>query len=369
MDTKTEINMMIKPVLAPKPEEEVLRQKEIDAFLKDAGLQEIRKIRISGDASNRRYQRIFSQGESYMLMDSPVDKEPVAPFIKVDALLLERGFSAPKIIKQDESRGLLLLEDFGNTLFSKFFHEAAVEDEQLVQQKLYREAVNILIALSQQGLEGAFACDDIPHYSEDILEREAGAFGEWFLPEILKGEQLKEAQHSWTLLWRYLISSADLTPEVLVLRDYHVDNLCWLQEREGLQRVGLLDFQDALRGSKAYDLVSLLEDARRDVPPALQALLKSEYIAALGLDEAKFNRDYALYGAQRNAKILGYFVRLYRRDGKPRYLAMIERVWTYFLADIEHPSLNDVQQWIQKYFDHDARRAVSDIAKISMQSV
>ncbi len=369
MDTTAEPNILTKPVLAPKPEEEVMRQKEIDAFIQDAGLTNVRKIRISGDASNRRYQRIFSGDDSYMLMDSPVDKEPVEPFIQVDKILLDRGFSAPKIVKENKERGLLLLEDFGNTLFSKFFHDAAVEDELLVQQQLYREAVNILIALAQQGLEGSFSCDDIPHYGEDILEREVAAFGEWFLPEILQGAQLKEAQNSWTLLWRFLISSADLTPDTLVLRDYHVDNLCWLEHREGLQRVGLLDFQDALRGNKAYDLVSLLEDARRDVPPTLQALLKSEYVAALGLDEAKFDRDYAFYGAQRNAKILGYFVRLYRRDGKPRYLAMIERVWNYFLADIEHASLNDVQQWVNKYFDHDARRAVNDIAKISMQNV
>lgn len=368
MDTTTEPQIMTKPALNPISEEEVLRQKEIDAFLASQGLDDCRKIRISGDASHRRYQRIFHDDNHYMLMDSPVDKEPVEPFLEVGAMLLERGFSAPKIIAQDASKGLLLLEDFGNTLFSKFFHEAAIENVELVQQKLYREATNILIALGQQGLKEPFSSASLPEYSEDLLEREVAAFAEWFLPEIFSGAQLKEAQHSWTLLWRFLISSADLSPQVLVHRDYHVDNLCWLEERDGLRRIGLLDFQDAVQGSRAYDLVSLLEDVRRDVPPTLQAQLKAEYISALELNEATFNADYAFYGAQRNAKILGYFVRLYRRDGKPRYLAMIERVWQYFLADIEHASLNDVQQWLNKFFDGDAHKRVAEIAKAPMKA-
>ncbi len=367
MDTTTEPSILTKPALSPKSESEVMRQQEIDAFLNANGLEGCRKIRISGDASHRRYQRIFHEDTHYMLMDSPVDKEPVEPFIEVDAMLRDRGFSAPKIVAQDVSKGLLLLEDFGNTLFSKFFHDAAIENVELVQQKLYREAMNILIAMGQQGLDAPFASDTLPQYSEELLEREVEAFGEWFLPEILSGAQLKEAQHSWTLLWRFLISSADLTPQVLVHRDYHVDNLCWLEERDGLRRIGLLDFQDAVRGNKAYDVVSLLEDARRDVPETLRAQLKTEYINALGLDEASFNAEYAFYGAQRNAKILGYFVRLYRRDGKPRYLAMIERVWQYFLSDIEHPSLNDVHEWVAKYFDTDAHRAVAEIAKAPLK--
>ncbi len=345
------------------------RQKEIKTFLEAFGIDECRKIRISGDASHRRYQRIFHQDRNYMLMDSPVDKEPVEPYVTVAEMLRDRGFSTPQIVHADSGKGLLLLEDFGNTLFSKFFHEAAIENIELVQRQLYHEALNILIALGQQQLTTPFDAEEVPAYGEEILEREVAAFAEWFLPEIFEGSQLKEAQHSWKLLWQFLISSADLTPQVLVHRDYHVDNLCWLNDREGLKRVGLLDFQDAVRGRLPYDLVSLLEDARRDVPPTLQAELKQAYIKALDLDETAFNAEYAFYGAQRNAKILGYFVRLYRRDGKPRYLAMVERVWNYFIQDIEHAALDDVRQWVDKYFDTDARRRVSDIVKAPLEDL
>jgi hypothetical protein len=365
-DTLTSPSILTKPVMPMPSPAERQRQKEIAEFLAACGKDGGRKVRISGDASHRRYQRIFHESGTYMLMDSPVDKERVEPFIAVDALLRDRGFSAPEIVHADAEKGLLLLEDFGNTLFSKFFHGAAIENVEIVQRQLYNEALNILIAFGRQGLEGSFAADDVPHYSEEILEREVAAFAEWFLPEILSGSRLKEAQQSWKLLWRFLISSADLTPQVFVHRDFHVDNLCWLEEREGLRRVGLLDFQDGLRGRLAYDLVSLLEDARRDVPRTLQATLKAEFINTLELNEKQFNADYALYGAQRNAKILGYFVRLHRRDGKPRYLAMIDRVWAYFMQDIQHEALEDVQRWVQTYFDSDARKRVSDIATAPM---
>ncbi|TAE83668.1 MAG: aminoglycoside phosphotransferase [Alphaproteobacteria bacterium] len=345
------------------------RQRAIKDFLDDAGLESCRKIRISGDASHRRYQRIFDDTQRFMLMDSPVDKEPVLPFISVCSMLRERGFSAPEIVRADMEQGFLLLEDFGNTLFSKFFHEAPIENVELVQRQLYFEAVNILIALAKQGLEPPFDSEELPLYDDEILEREVNAFADWFLPEILTGSILKEAQHSWKLLWQFLIETADLTPQVLVHRDFHVDNLCWLDDRQGLKRVGLLDFQDAVRGRFAYDLVSLLKDARRDVPTNLQAQLKQHYVQTLGLDGSAFARDYAFYGAQRNAKILGYFVRLYRRDGKPRYLAMIDRVWNYFLQDIQHPALDDVQQWLNKYFDHDARRRVGAMVKLAMEEL
>lgn len=344
------------------------RQAQIAAFLEGVGIQEYRKVRISGDASNRRYQRIFTGERSYMLMESPVDKEPLKPFIEVAALLRDRGFSTPEILHQDTQSGLLLLEDFGNTLFSKLFHDAAIENIALVQRQLCQEAVNILIAFAQQGLEPPFEAEDLPYYSESMLQQETDAFADWFLPEIFSGNQLREAQHSWKLLWQFLISSADLTPQVFVHRDFHVDNLCWLSEREGLKRVGILDFQDAVRGRPAYDLVSLLEDARRDVPETIQAQLKQDFIKALDLDAESFNAEYAFYGAQRNAKILGYFVRLYRRDSKPRYLAMLDRVWHYFLRDIQHPALKDVDQWVGRYFDNDARRRVGDIVKTAMES-
>jgi aminoglycoside/choline kinase family phosphotransferase len=347
--------------------EMLVRGRQIKQFLDSAGLEDCRKIRITGDASHRRYQRIFQGENRYILMDCPPDKEALSPYIMVANILRERGFSAPEIIKSDVETGLALLEDFDNTLFSKFFHDAAIENAALVQRQLYQEAVNILIALAQQGLQAPFNLDELPHYDETLLEREVGLFAEWFLPEIFQGAQLKQAQHSWKLLWQFMIGSTDLTPQVLVHRDFHVDNLCWLSEREGLKKVGLLDFQDAVCGRTAYDLVSLLEDARRDVPATLQAQMKNNFIKALNLNEADFNREYAFYGAQRNAKILGIFVRLYRRDGKPRYLAMIERVWQYFLSDISHPALHDVQEWINQYFDNDARRRVSEIVKVALK--
>ncbi|MBM3617287.1 MAG: aminoglycoside phosphotransferase, partial [Alphaproteobacteria bacterium] len=176
--------------------------------------------------------------------------------------------------------------------------------------------------------------------------REINLLSDWFLPAVA-GEDAARLGKEFTAIWERILKANPLHEDVVVLRDYHADNLLWLPEREGTDRVGLLDFQDALIGDAAYDLVSLLEDARRDVSPETVEAVLAHYIAVSGCDSGRLRKAYALLGAQRNAKIIGIFVRLGVRDGKKHYTGYLPRVWGHFLHDIQHPSLAELKAWVE----------------------
>ncbi|HMD63856.1 MAG TPA: phosphotransferase [Stellaceae bacterium] len=303
---------------------------------------------FAGDASFRRYYRLGGGGRRAVLMDAPPPQEDVVPYIAVSELLRLLGFSAPDVFAEDRARGFLLIEDFGDDTYTRLLDRGADEPD------LYALAVDTLIAL-QRAVE-ARGPPDLPPYDAERLLAEAALLVDWYAPAAL-GKPLSEARREEYLdLWRSLLPQAALTDDTLVLRDYHVDNLMLLPDRSGVKGCGLLDFQDAVCGPPSYDLVSLLEDARRDVPAELRRRMTERYLAAFpALDRAAFLRSAAILAAQRNCKILGIFTRLGRRDGKPRYLVHLPRVCRLLERDLAHPALAPIACWLDRHLPRSAR--------------
>lgn len=300
---------------------------------RDTGLQP-----LSQDASFRRYFRLEGGPRPAMLMDAPPPQEDVQPFVTVARHLRRMGFSAPEIIAEDVANGFLLIEDFGDDTFTRRLNAGANEHQ------LYALATDTLIALHSH----ADVTDvDVPPYDAKALTREADLLIEWFLPAVTGKPVDAGAADSYRDIWRSLFPLADTIPPTLVLRDFHVDNLMELPGRKGSAACGLLDFQDALIGSPAYDLVSLVADARRDVTQPVRDAMMNRYLAAFpGIDRDQFMAAAAMLSAQRNCKIIGIFTRLMVRDSKSVYLKHIPRVWRLLEADLRHPALAPIQVWM-----------------------
>jgi aminoglycoside/choline kinase family phosphotransferase len=299
-------------------------------FLAANGWGDAEILPLAGDASFRRYFRVVKDGSSAVLMDAPPEHEDLGPFLTVAGHLLDRGFAPPRPLAVDRGKGLLLLEDFGDDRVSPLL---AREPER--EREIYERAIDILVRLGAEP-----APSDLPPYDEESLAREVRLFTEWYGPAV--GLDLDERSFlaAWRDAWGGVLDVAARRP-VLVLRDYHADNLMVLPDG-GL---GLLDFQDALAGHPAYDLVSLLQDARRDVSPELEEAMVRRYVEAAGLEAARFRAHYEVLGAQRNVKILGIFTRLWKRDGKPAYPRMHPRIWGYVERNFRHPALAPVRDW------------------------
>ncbi len=300
----------------------------LDSFLEQAGWAGGAVEPLPGDASFRRYFRIRRGDQTAMLMDAPPPHEDVAPFLRAARWLDDNGLRSPRILAEDAKRGLILLEDFGETRMRDYLDEWPNDEE-----AIYRAAIDTLGQLHRLP-PGPFL-----DYGTNEYLREAKLFIDWYC--TARGLYVDGAgwQAAWEAVVRALLPRQ--RPGVTVLRDYHAENLMLLG---ALHKQGLLDFQDALVGHPAYDLVSLLQDARRDVSPELEAAMLERYLLGKP-DHETFRADYARLGAQRNAKIVGIFVRLWTRDGKPRYLAMIPRVWALLERDLAHPALAPVAAW------------------------
>lgn len=322
----------------------------ISAFLARAGWQDADVFWLPGDASFRRYARLTRSGESAMLMDAPPPMEDVRPFLAVAEHLLRLGQRAPRILARDEQAGLLLLEDFGDTTFTRALAVGTPE------QPLYRDALDLLIGLHRHADAASIA---LPAYDDALFLREAHMLTDWYLPAVAPGADIETARAGLTGALTPLLAQARQVPQTLVLRDYHVDNLMLLpgtQPGGGSQGLGLLDFQDAVIGPVTYDLVSLLEDARRDVPPALAAAMMMRYAAAFPeIDPAALDLSCRIMGAQRSMKIVGIFTRLSRRDGKHRYLTHIPRLWRLIARDLDHPALAPLAAWLDSAIPPDIR--------------
>ncbi len=308
----------------------------LTAFLEGSGWADAQITPLAGDASNRRYDRLVHQdGRHAVLMDAPPDKgEDVRPFIDIARFLRNRGLSAPDIFAVDEARGFLLLEDLGDDLYARRI--AADPD---LEVPLYEAAVDVLTALHQVPSPLA------PRYSSDVSTPLAALAFDWYQFGAT-GAVDPHARQAFTDAFARTLAPLDAELDVLIQRDYHAENLLWLPGRDGAARVGLLDFQDAMTGHRAYDLVSVLQDARRDVTPATAAAMFDRYVAENSLEKEAFSHAYALMGAQRNLRILGVFARLCLRDNKQHYVDLIPRVWGHIATNLEHPALAEIRPLI-----------------------
>jgi tRNA threonylcarbamoyl adenosine modification protein YjeE len=374
----TERRVVIEGLGSAQPRIE--RLKAIDDFIRNAGWGDAHILYLQGDASARRFGRLLRDGHSVVLMDAPRQPdgppirdgkpysrianlaEDLRPWVAITRSLRGAGLSAPEVLAQDLDAGLLLVEDLGDAVFGLMVEHGRVD-----QVELWRAAVDVLIHLRGVPVPPAIVLDDgsthrLPPYDRAALQIEVELLLDWYWPAI-HGEPAPEALRAEYLeLWSSVFDELLDLPTGWVLRDYHSPNLMWLPERAGLKRDGILDCQDALEGHPAYDLASLLQDARIDVPEALERELFEAYCAAAAAREPEFDRElftlaYAALGAQRNTKILGIFTRLARRDGKNGYLRHIPRIWRYLDRNLAHATLRPLKMWYELNFpaEHRAR--------------
>ncbi|NQV46957.1 MAG: phosphotransferase [Rhodospirillaceae bacterium] len=322
------------------------RENQIQAFLGDAGWT---RAPLAGDASFRKYERLSRGGETCVLMDAPPPDEDVRPFVKIARHLSGLGYSAPAILSADAERGLLLLEDLGDDTYTRVLHGGGDEEA------LYELAVDVLIDLHGRP-PGQAIPPGLPPYGNGRLLEEAFLCPQWILPAFTGIAASEDVRRAYGDAWLAAFPVVHAQPKTLVLRDYHVDNLLWLPDRNGIAACGLLDFQDAVTGSGAYDLMSLLEDARRDIDAEMKARMLTRYLSAFpDLDAAAFMDAFAVLAAQRHAKVIGIFTRLCLRDGKADYLVHITRVWRLLEAALQNPVLAPVQGWFHEHMPDDMR--------------
>jgi N-acetylmuramate 1-kinase len=312
---------------------------QIAQFLESAGWGGASVNALDGDASFRRYFRVGStNGQNAMLMHAPPPHEDPKPFLDVTRYLLSNAFRAPNIYADDVERGFLLLEDFGDRRMREHIDANPGEE-----YGIYQHAVATLTELAKTPVA------EVPPYDMAAYLREVRLLSEWYLPAMGVNSDADEYDALWTEALSP-IAGAEWR-SVTVLRDYHAENIMLLDD--GAQ--GLIDYQDALAGHPAYDLVSILQDARRDVSPELEAAMLDHYAALTGTG-AEFRSHYALLGAQRNTKIIGIFTRLWQRDGKARYLDFLPRMWGLLDRDLAHPELAELKGWFDRTFPQETRR-------------
>jgi len=351
------------------------RDADIKAFLKQAKWDQAKRVAVPGDASTRRYERLTLDGQKAVLMDAPKGAEaPSEPdgasvedrmalgynalarlagrnpeaFACIANELTIRGFSAPKIIAADIDKGFMLLEDLGDDLYAR-----VIADDPAKERPLYEAAIDTLAAIYRSSFPAKMNFQGemwrVRDYDAAALLTEANLFLDWYAKDLgfdINGPEREE----WNVIWAELFTSLNAHAPGLALRDFHAENIFWLPERQAVSRVGLIDFQDGLFAHPAYDLVSLIEDARRDVSPELAAPLLQRFCEKAGLIYgATFKTAYAVMGAQRNAKILGIFVRLAERDGKPHYRDLIPRVAAHFKGNLEDSKCADLKAWINTH--------------------
>lgn len=314
------------------------REALIAAFLARAGWGDAQRRALAGDASFRRYWRLMDGSRRAVLMDMPLDKLDLRPFLAVDAHLRGLGYSAPEIFAADPDVGLALLEDFGDGTIG------AQIDAGGGKLPAFGLAVDWLTDLHRR--EAAAIPHDLPRYDDARLLEEVGRFLLWYVPVVREAPLGEAAQKSWDAIWGALLPIARTMPETLVYRDFFAENLMVLP-RPGLAALGLLDFQDAVAGPITYDIASLLEDARRDLPADLVTAMRARYLAAMPeLDRTAFDASWAVMAAHRHVKCLGLFVRLAKRDNKPAYLQHIPRLWRLLDRALAHPALKPLAGWL-----------------------
>ncbi|HUC62490.1 MAG TPA: phosphotransferase [Alphaproteobacteria bacterium] len=327
------------------------RAARIEAFLAAHGWADAARTPIAGDASFRRYERLERGAETSVLMDAPPPQENVRPFVSLARHLAELGLSAPRILAADEEAGLLILEDFGRANLARLVDDPATPRPEI--ELWYGRAVDTLASLHRDARARAAPA---PPFGEERYLREVGYLLDWYWPTVMTVPLTRALRANYLEAWRSTIPLARQAPETLVLFDFFPDNIMPLPDREGAAACGLLDFQDAVIGPATYDLVSLVEDARRDLAPEFKASLKARYLDAFpALDRQAFEASYAAMSAQRNTRIVGVFTRLSVRDGKPNYLRHIPRVWSLVDRALAHPALGGLKAWFERHMPQGAR--------------
>lgn len=327
------------------------RSTTIDTFLATTKWSTARREALSQDASFRRYWRLRMDDQTALLMDAPPPEKPVSLFAKIARFLCEHGLHAPDIYAVDDAHGLMIVEDFGEDTFTRIL---AGDPEK--QKYLYALAIDSLIKLHQIDSQALLTLAD---YDANTLLEEAKLFTQWFVPAVSNKALSATQIEQFNAAWLHSFSSIKANQSVLVLRDYHVDNLMHVQLASGQSVCGLLDFQDALIGSPAYDLMSLLEDARRDISAELKTHCLDRYFSALNARNSLPNQTtlepaFNVLAAQRHAKVLGIFVRLYKRDAKAHYLNHLPRVLALYKAALwREPILSPLAEWMMDYLPFD----------------
>lgn len=308
-------------------------------FLEKAGWAGAEIVPVAGDASFRRYFRAIKQDDEAILMDAPPPHEDPKPFIKIANYLRDQGFSAPEILAEDLNHGLVLIEDFGDHRMREHLDDSPEDEE-----RIYRQTIDLARDLHSK------PAADLPPYDWVQYLREVKLLIEWYCP----AHNIEADLDGFVAAWQKVLApvlTAQANP-VTVMRDYHAENIMLLDGG----KLGLLDFQDALTGHKAYDLVSMLQDARRDVSDELEEAMLSYYLSDYcEQDAAEFRSHYAVLGAQRNTKIIGIFTRLFVRDGKERYLGFLPRMWGLLEKDLRHPDLDPVKTWFDQNIPSEVR--------------
>ncbi|MCB1351644.1 MAG: phosphotransferase [Rhodobacteraceae bacterium] len=323
----------------------MMRDTEIRDFLTAEGWGAAQRVPLAGDASARRYERLARAGQRAILMDAPPESGlDSLPFLVITRWLGRHGLSAPEILAEDPGRGLVLLEDLGDDLFM-----GLCATDPAREPSLYGAAVDLLARYQELPPPTPAEGWTPPPYDMAVLMREARLAVEWYLAAATGQAPSEDTLAEFQAVAAAAFTEVATAQDVPIYRDYHAENLLWLPERQGLARVGLLDYQDMLLGHPAYDLVSLLEDARRDLGPGLRDAMLERYLARTGRARDGFLRDAHTLSAQRNLKILGLFTRLCRRDGKPRYLAYLPRVWRLLAQDLSHPDLAPLRAWVARH--------------------
>lgn len=362
--------------------------KQAEIFLNHNNITNYRIVKIAGDASFRSYYRITTNSNSYVLMYAPPQHEEIMPFIKIARFLIENKFLAPEIFAHDQNHGFILLKDFGDLTYNRFLSNFTHDREKLVEFEIYQKACDVLVALYFTKVPDNF----LPKYDEVVLLREVMIFVDYYL-KLVKKEITAEEKLNFQELFLKLFGFLSKESQILVLRDYHVDNLMILSDdpvqigRDSSDisktKVGILDFQDALIGSPAYDLVSLLEDSRYDISDAQRKKLFDYYLNQLAMgfsnnlsqngtnqqnfinysnsinkERLQFNKeqfilDYNILSIQRNIKIIGVFSRLFIRDGKKHYLSLVPTVISYVKARFEEQNLEriDNQNFVKVFLE------------------
>ena len=321
------------------------RDAVIEKFLEANGHGRALRKPLAGDASVRRYERLIGGMVPAILMDSPPERLDIGPFVHLATWLKQQGLSAPLIFASDPEAGLILMEDLGDDLFSAILNlsDGREAGDRLADEiTLYSTAIDLL-----HRLQKLTPPEGLPVYDDEKMLSEVSLLTEWYASRLSDG-----SKQDFLDIWQGLMPLVRVGSDVLVYVDYHADNLIWLSGRQDLERVGLLDFQDGRTGPPAYDLVSLLEDARRDVSPEFAELMIQRYLSGRpDLDTEAFRTAYAILGAQRNCKILGLFSRLAIRDGKSAYLDLQDRVLGHLKRDLNHPALATLAAWFDRHIE------------------